>query len=500
MEKPDVDQIDGLSPAISIDQKGASPQPALDGRDGHRDLRLPAPAVRADRHPALPGRRTRIERQTVAADRRPGAGAAGGHAPPRPRAAHQGPQDRGRPRSSRRREAGLRPRARGRRAVDLAEAPTLDKYKRHSIEVVVDRYVVRHAEAPEGADARRADGRPIDPDDRRRSIPDPDAARLADSVETALRLGEGVVLIAPAPRDGEPPSFEEQRYSRALQLPVRRVHDRRARAAQLLVQLAARRLPRLHRARHEARDRPGPRDPGPRARASAQGARRAVGADADRRVVADEDHGGRVRVARLGPQRAVREPADGGASTTCCYATKDEKVVVRYRHERGENTYKATFEGVVTNLERRYRETESDYIKAELEKFMVTRALPDLRRQAAAAGDPRRHDRRARRSTTSPTTVDHGRAAPGRPSCRPQLSERERDDRLPGRSRRSSARLGFLVDVGLDYLTLDRTSVDAVGRRGPADPPRDPDRDDADGRPLHPRRAVDRAAPARQRG
>src|SRR6185369_10299530 len=58
------------------------------------------------------------------------------------------------------------------------------------------------------------------------------------------------------------------------------------------------------------------------------------------------------------------------------YAKKDEKVIVRYRTERGENTYKATFEGVVTNLERRYRETDSDYIKTELEKYMVNRPCP----------------------------------------------------------------------------------------------------------------------------
>ena len=58
------------------------------------------------------------------------------------------------------------------------------------------------------------------------------------------------------------------------------------------------------------------------------------------------------------------------------YAAKNEKVVVRYRHERGENTYNATFEGVITNLERRYRETDSDYVKTELEKFMVSRPCP----------------------------------------------------------------------------------------------------------------------------
>src|SRR4029079_6253258 len=76
---------------------------------------------------------------------------------------------------------------------DIAEAPPkLDKYKRHSIEVVVDRYVVRHAEAPEVA-RRAASGRSIDPETGR-VIPDPDASRLADSIETALRLGEGAVL------------------------------------------------------------------------------------------------------------------------------------------------------------------------------------------------------------------------------------------------------------------------------------------------------------------
>src|SRR5439155_817787 len=60
-------------------------------------------------------------------------------------------------------------------------------------------------------------------------------------------------------------------------------------------------------------------------------------------------------------------------------AEKEEKILVRYRHERGENTYKATFEGIITNLERRYRETDSDYIKAELEKYMVTRPCPTCR-------------------------------------------------------------------------------------------------------------------------
>src|SRR4029077_17303964 len=66
MEKPDVDQIDGLSPAISIDQKGGPrhphrpeggvAHPALDRRDSDRDLRPPAAAVRAHRASPLPER------------------------------------------------------------------------------------------------------------------------------------------------------------------------------------------------------------------------------------------------------------------------------------------------------------------------------------------------------------------------------------------------------------------------------------------------------------
>ena len=57
MEKPDVDEITGLSPAISIDQKNDFPQPALDRGHRDRNLRLSAPSVRAQRRAALPGLR-----------------------------------------------------------------------------------------------------------------------------------------------------------------------------------------------------------------------------------------------------------------------------------------------------------------------------------------------------------------------------------------------------------------------------------------------------------
>src|SRR4029079_6702786 len=85
------------------------------------------------------------------------------------------------------------------------------------MDVVATPSSARHAEAPDGA-KRADDGRPIDPETGL-AIPDPDATRLADSIETALRLGEGVVLIAPAPRDDEPPAFDELRYSEKYSCP-----------------------------------------------------------------------------------------------------------------------------------------------------------------------------------------------------------------------------------------------------------------------------------------
>ena len=57
MQKPQVDHIDGLSPAIAIEQKNIGPHAALDRRHGHRDLRLPAHPVRPARPAALPGLR-----------------------------------------------------------------------------------------------------------------------------------------------------------------------------------------------------------------------------------------------------------------------------------------------------------------------------------------------------------------------------------------------------------------------------------------------------------
>ena len=94
MQKPDVDQIDGLSPAISIEQKTTSTQSALDGRHRHRNLRLHAAPVGARRRALFAGHRAADREPDRVADGRPHPGAARGHAALSARARRARPQGR----------------------------------------------------------------------------------------------------------------------------------------------------------------------------------------------------------------------------------------------------------------------------------------------------------------------------------------------------------------------------------------------------------------------
>ncbi len=455
MEKPDVDQIDGLSPAISIDQKGASRNPRSTVgtvTEIYDYLRLLF--ARAG-HPHCPNGHP-IERQSVQqiVDQVLSL-------PEGSRLLVLGPliKDRktegDRVFEGARRQGFVRVRVDG-EMYDLADAPTLDKYKRHSIEVVVDRVIVRHADAPEGAE-RAPDGRPIDPETGL-VMPDPDSSRLADSIETALRLGEGQVLIAPAPRDGEPLDFEERRYSERFTCP----YD-----GFTMDELEPRNF--SFNSPHGACP-----------ACAGLGTRLEIDEDL---VIPDKSkslqQGALVPWARLANDASWRlkileaicashgwdfkKPVNDLPSEALEYllrASKDEKVLVRYRHERGENSYKATFEGIVTNLERRYKETDSEYIKTELEKYMVTRPCPVCKGKRlkpevlAVTVDDRDISSVADLSITE--ALDWVAALPKK------LSERERTIAVQV-LKEIAARLGFLVDVGLDYLTLDRASVTLSG-------------------------------------
>ena len=456
MEKPDVDQIDGLSPAISIDQKGASRNPRSTVgtvTEIYDHLRLLFARIG---HPHCPTCGREIARQSVQqiVDQVLAL-------PEGTRLLVLGPliKDRktegDRVFEGARRQGFVRVRVDG-EMYDLADAPTLDKYKRHSIEVVVDRFVVRHAEAAEDAE-RGPDGRPIDPETGA-AMPDPDASRLADSIETALRLGEGVVLIAPATASGEAPAFEERRYSERYTCPYdgTTIDELEPRSFSFNSPHGA--CPACTGLGTKLEIDPDLVIPD-RSKSLAKGALvpwAKMPTDASWRLKILESickaHGWSYTApVRDLPQEAI---------DYLLYASKEEKVLVRYRHERGENTYKATFEGVVTNLERRYRETDSEYIKTELEKYMVTRPCPVC------------HGRRLKPEILAVTvegkniwevSVMSITEALAWVSALPKkLTDRERTIAYQ-LFKEITARLGFLVDVGLDYLTLDRTSVTLSG-------------------------------------
>jgi excinuclease ABC subunit A len=457
MEKPDVDQIDGLSPAISIDQKGSSRNPRSTVgtvTEIYDHLRLLFARIG---HPHCPLCGREIERQTVQqiVDQVLAM-------PEETRLLVLGPLVKDRKTEgdrifeAARKQGFVRVRVDG-ETYDLSEAPTLDKYKRHTIEVVVDRFIVRRAEAP-AEWARDERGRPIDPATGQ-ALDDPDSPRLADSIETALRLGEGVVLIAPATSPGETaPSFEERRFSERYSCP----YD-----GTTIDELEPRSF--SFNSPHGACP-----------TCSGLGTRLEIDPDL---VIPDRsksvlkgavvpwsrmptDASWRMKITEAvfmkhgwDPAKAIRDLPDD-AVKHLLYAGKDEQVVIRYTHERGENTYKATFEGVVTNLERRYRETDSEYIKTELEKYMVERPCPAchgkrLRPEALAVTVDGR-DISDVSDLAITDALDWAHRLPER------ITERERAIAYQV-LKEIRARLGFLVDVGLEYLTVNRTSQTLSG-------------------------------------
>lgn len=135
------------------------------------------------------------------------------------------------------------------------------------------------------------------------------------------------------------------------------------------------------------------------------------------------------------------------------YGTNGEKIKVNYEREYGSGSFMSAFEGVVNSIERRYKETQSDSMKQYYEEFMSNNPCPDckgarLKKESLAVtiGDINIHKLCSLPVAEIKKFFD-----------KQEFSEREK---IIAHQilKEINARVGFLVDVGLDYLTLSRAA------------------------------------------
>lgn len=417
MEKPDIDHIEGLSPAISIEQKSTSHNPRstvgtiteiydylrlLFARVGEprcpdHDVSLQAQTVSqmVDTVMAMPEGSKLMLLAPVVRDRK------GEHLHVFKELAAAG--------FMRARINGI--------VTDLDDVPKLAKNKKHRIDVVVDRFKVR----------------------------DDLALRLAESFETALSLTDGIAAICPMDDD----SAKDTVFSARFACPM---------CGYSLDELE----PRLFSFNNPA---------------GACGSCDGLGVTQyfdPERIIVDEDTSLAEGAIRGWDRRNVyyfhmlnslaehvgfdiESPWKKLSKTqqkTILFGTGKQEVAFSYVNDRGD-VFKRThpFEGIIPNMERRYRDTESSSVREELAKFMATDACPSC------------EGTRLRREARHVFVDEHNL---------PELVHlpvREAKDyfdelKLTGRQgeiaekilKELQARYRFLVDVGLDYLTLDRSA------------------------------------------
>ncbi|HZS75722.1 MAG TPA: excinuclease ABC subunit UvrA [Ktedonobacteraceae bacterium] len=514
MEKPDVDHIDGLSPAISIDQKGATHNPRSTVgtvTEIYDYLRLLYARVG---HPHCPKCGREVSQQTVQqiVD-------AVLSLPEGSRIMLLAPLVSGRKGEYKnifeemRRAGYVRVRVDG-TIYDLSDEIELDKQKKHTIEVVVDRLVIRKgqkavsseetlkkvAERPTLYEVNAASTEPSE-DGNTPQQEDVDASfrqRVTDSLETTLKLGNGVVLVSVI--GGEETLFSE-RFACVY-------------CGISLPEIAPRTF--SFNSPHGACP-----------TCTGLGTQQEI--DVDLIVTHPElsilegaiapwskvVNGSQWHAAIL---EALAKKYDFSLHTPWKDLTEEqrqkvlygtsEQLAIRYTPQHGgTRTYHVTFEGVIPNLNRRYKQTDSDMIREEIEGYMSARICPDckgarLKPEALAVTVGGRNIVQVSRlsivnaqrffqelegegtvySLPTPANVHNlngnGKKKNGAngsalgdpltpidtsgPLVTVTLTERERFI-VRQVLKEIRARLQFLVDVGLDYLTLDRAAASLSG-------------------------------------
>jgi excinuclease ABC subunit A len=419
MEKPDVDTIEGLSPAISIEQKTTSKNPRSTVgtvTEIHDYLRLLF-ARAGSPHCYQCGKEIHSQTIQQIIDQVMAL-------PPGTRLQLFSPIIRGRKGEYRKEFDYLRKGGYARVRVngtvrDLSEEISLDKNKKHTIEVLVDRLVVK-----EGA-----------------------GKRLADSLATALNLSEGIVKVEVG--GGEELVFSEKFACVDCGISYPEIS------------------PRMFSFNNPY---------GACPQCDGLGTTNYFDPDL---IIPDQDLS--IREGAVVPwqgrnsmyfHQTLQSLADhyhidlytpfknlpAQVQKVLLYGSKGEQIKFHYEREDRRHYYYRDFEGIIPNLERRYRETDSEIIREEMEKYMNIRPCPAcqgarLRKESlfVKVGGLSIHEvteKSIRQALEFFTRLD--------------LNPRERE--IARRILKEiSERLGFLLNVGLDYLTLARSSATLSG-------------------------------------
>ncbi len=462
MDKPDVDYIEGLSPAVSIDQKSTSHNPRSTVgtvTEIYDYLRLLFARVGIP-HCPICGREVVKQSAQEIVD-------AIESLPDGTRILLLAPVVRGRKGTYQAvfeeiRKAGfVRARVDG-TVHSLDEEIELDRYKIHTIEAVVDRLVISHPEDKEERKANRT--------------------RLTDSVETALKFGDGYVTV----------SILDTRH------PILDIRNSMTESPHIESRKSNIEISNndLHFSEHLACPEHGVSIPEIEPRTfsfntphgacpECQGLGTKLEIDPDR-IIPDKERslmdGAIISMEWSGPKeeggyywqsleaaaRAYHIDLNKPVSelteeqlNVILYGTGGKQVAMTYHSGSGsEFKFSRAFEGVITNLERRYRDTNSEYIRAKISEFMSNKPCP------ACNGKRLRPEAIA-------VTVDDANIieVTAWPVIRTLEWAQKLGKKLNARQRAISERilkeiverLTFLVNVGLDYLTLNRSAATLSG-------------------------------------
>ncbi len=417
MEKPDVESIDGLSPAISIDQKTTSRNPRSTVgtvTEIYDYFRLLFARIGI---PHCPECGKEISQQTV--DQMVDAILT---QPEGTRIQILAPVIRGRKGEytkllqDAKKNGYVRVRIDG-EVMDINEEIKLDKKKKHTLEIVIDRLIVR-------------------PDIQK---------RLTDSIETALNLAGGLLLVDVAGQ-------QELMFSMNFACPECGIS---------IEELA----PRMFSFNNPY---------GACPTCTGLGAMQKIDPDlvvmdkslslADGAInvggwnFSNEDAYSRMYLDALAKHYVFDvhtpwEKLPPDITQKILYGTNGQKIKVEYAKEYGSGTFMTAFEGVINSLDRRYAETKSEGMREYYEAFMSNITCPDcggkrLKKESLAVTVGGRNIN----DVTTLSVIDCDRFFKS-------LSFNSRETIIGGQIMKElAARLGFLNDVGLDYLTLSRTA------------------------------------------